>query len=108
MSVITPFDQSIFNSAPPAIRAAMNEERRLAGLPPFTMKTELRPKPHSVLPGQTIYEIWYDNTLIGTVCGADGPGVRIISKHPVTVAEDVSPSPLCQATEVRIDKEKLL
>lgn len=53
------------------------------------MKTELRLKPHYVLPGPQIVEIWHDGKLIGTVTGADGPGVRIISKYflePQTIA----------------------
>ncbi len=44
-------------------------------------KTELRLKPHNLLPGVNVAEVWYDGALIGTVVGADGPGVRIISKH---------------------------
>jgi hypothetical protein len=46
-------------------------------------KTELRLAEHSVLPGQKVFEIWHGGQLIGTVCGADGPGVRVISKHPM-------------------------
>lgn len=45
------------------------------------MKTELRLQPHTVLPVKYVVEIWYDGKLIGTVTGADGPGVRIVSKH---------------------------
>lgn len=45
------------------------------------MKTQLVVAPHLVLPGQTVVEIWYSGELIGTVAGADGPGVRVISKH---------------------------
>jgi hypothetical protein len=45
------------------------------------MKSELRLQPHTVMPGKYVAEIWYDGKLIGTVTGADGPGVRIISKH---------------------------
>ena len=49
------------------------------------MKTILHLAPHSVVPGATIVELWHDGRLIGTVAGADGPGVRIVSKHPVHV-----------------------
>lgn len=44
------------------------------------MKTELRAVPHLVLPGQTVIELWHDGVFIGTVTGADGPGVRVVSK----------------------------
>jgi hypothetical protein len=47
------------------------------------MKTELRIKPHAFLPGQTIIELWHEGQLIGTVAGADGPGVRIVTKHTI-------------------------
>jgi hypothetical protein len=46
-----------------------------------TMKTQLRLVPHLVLPDTQVVELWHDGTLIGTVVGADGPGVRIISKY---------------------------
>jgi hypothetical protein len=47
------------------------------------MKTELRPVPHSIVPGVIIFEVWHNGKLIATVTGADGPGVRVISKHPM-------------------------
>ena len=49
-----------------------------------SMKTELVPVPHSVLPGVFILEIWHDGQFIATVTGAEGPGVRVISKHDMT------------------------
>lgn len=48
------------------------------------MKTELRIAKHSVLPGQCVVEIWHGGQFIGQVCGADGPGVRVLSKHEVS------------------------
>jgi hypothetical protein len=48
------------------------------------MKTELRAEKYSVQAGQTIIELWHDGYFIGTVAGADGPGVKIITKHTVT------------------------
>jgi hypothetical protein len=59
------------------------------------MKTTLR---LSVLPDQSVVELWHDGQFIGTVTGADGPGVRIVTKFAVMVApgEDM-------VTEVRID-----
>jgi len=47
------------------------------------MKTELRAVPHSITPGVTIFEVWHAGQFIATVTGADGPGVRVISKHPM-------------------------
>ena len=45
------------------------------------MKTELRLRPHSQLVGASVYELWYAGAFIGEVTGADGPGVRVLSKH---------------------------
>jgi hypothetical protein len=45
------------------------------------MKTEIRVVPHSVLAGANVIELWHDGQFIGAVVGADGPGVRVISKH---------------------------
>jgi hypothetical protein len=45
------------------------------------MPSELRLSDHMVRPGQKVIEIWFDGKFIGQVTAADGPGVRIISKH---------------------------
>ena len=47
------------------------------------MKTELRAVPHSIVPGSTIFEVWHDGKFIATVTGAEEPGIRVISKHPM-------------------------
>lgn len=47
------------------------------------MKTEIRLAEHSELAGAAVIELWYDGRLIGAVYGADGPGVRVISKHHI-------------------------
>jgi hypothetical protein len=65
------------------------------------MKTELRLAPHSVLPGQSVVELWHDDQFIGTVTGADGPGVRIATQFAVVVAPAAG-----MVTEVRIDPSK--
>lgn len=65
------------------------------------MKSELRLANHSVLPGAKVVEIWYAGEFIGQVVGADGPGVRIITKHRMITeprVEDGSP----QVTDVTI------
>lgn len=45
------------------------------------MKSELRIVAHSVLPVQQVVEVWFDGTMVAAVYGADGPGVRVVSKH---------------------------
>ena len=45
------------------------------------MKTELRPAAHTVLPGQTVVEIWHDGQFIGQITGADGAGGQVDSAH---------------------------
>lgn len=47
------------------------------------MKTELRPVPHSTISGAIVLEVWHDGQFIATITGDDGPGVRVISKHPL-------------------------
>jgi hypothetical protein len=44
-------------------------------------KTELRLADHSILPGQKVIEVIHGGRLLCTITGADGPGVRIVSKH---------------------------
>lgn len=61
------------------------------------MKTEIRAVPHSTTPGATVLELWYDGLFVGAVYGADGPGVRIISKY----SKDTQATP--QVVEVRIN-----
>lgn len=48
-------------------------------------KSKLTLKSHTLILGEEVVEIWYENILIGTVCGADGPGVRVISKYPMDI-----------------------
>jgi hypothetical protein len=45
------------------------------------MKAQLRVLPHSELPGERVVEVHFAGQLVCTVVGADGPGVRIISKY---------------------------
>lgn len=45
------------------------------------MKTQIRVVKHLVLTDADVVELWHDGQFIGTVVGADGPGVRIISKY---------------------------
>lgn len=51
------------------------------------MKTELIVAPHEFTPGANVIEIWHDHKFLGQVTGADGPGVRIISKHSMVIID---------------------
>lgn len=52
--------------------------------------TELRMEPHSIRPGEFVFELWHAGRLIGTVTGReDGPGVRIISKFLTNSGEAI-------------------
>jgi hypothetical protein len=48
-------------------------------------KSELVVKSHGILSGEAVIEVWYEEELVATVYGADGPGVRVISKHPMDI-----------------------
>ena len=50
------------------------------------MKAELRLKPHNFgtrnrAAAPQVVEVWFGGEFVGTVYGADGPGIRFISKH---------------------------
>jgi len=45
------------------------------------MKSELKIAKHSVIAGANIIEIWFDGKFVGQVTGADGPGIRVLSKY---------------------------
>lgn len=45
------------------------------------MKAEIRVRPHGGLSGQNLIEVFYDGHFIATVVGADGPGIRIVSRY---------------------------
>lgn len=65
-------------------------------------KTELRVVPHSVLPGEKVIEMWWQGKMIGTVTGHDLPGVRVISKYPLAVADRIDPNPIGLSTMVNV------
>jgi hypothetical protein len=48
-------------------------------------KSELKLEPHSILLDTQIIEVFHEGNLIATVYGADGPGVRVVSKYPMDV-----------------------
>jgi hypothetical protein len=53
------------------------------------VKTELRHRPHDILPGESVVELWYDGVFIGQVTGMDGPGVRVFSKFGLECKTDL-------------------
>ena len=63
-------------------------------------KTELRKRKHRLLKGHATIEIWYNGRCLGTVTGADGPGVRVISQYPLVVREGIGT--ITQAVEIGI------
>jgi hypothetical protein len=63
------------------------------------MKSQIIVAPHLLVEGAQVAEVWWRGQLIAEVTGADGPGVRVISKHPmVTVPPDAK---IPGITEVR-------
>jgi len=45
------------------------------------MKTKIKAVPHTQLPGENVVEVTYNGRLLCTIVGADGPGIRIISRY---------------------------
>ncbi len=68
------------------------------------MKSELRMQQHRVLRGAAAVEVWYEGRRIAAVYGADGPGVRIVSKYPASVDFDNSSTP--GVTEIQLGVER--
>jgi len=48
------------------------------------VKSKLELNPHLEIDGEYVIEVTYNGQLIATVCGMDGPGVRVISRHPMS------------------------
>lgn len=50
------------------------------------MKSKLKLKGHAVLAGDDFcIEVIHDGQLVGCVYGADGPGIRFITKHELNI-----------------------
>jgi hypothetical protein len=65
-------------------------------------KSELKIVPHYIHPEQNVVEVWYEEKLVATVYGSDGPGVRVISKHPMDIIRGGLRTP-GNVIEVRIE-----
>ncbi len=65
------------------------------------MKAELLCRPHGVVAGASVFEVWYGGKFIATVAGAEGPGIKLISKHPVIEVRRDDEPPMI--TEVLLD-----
>lgn len=61
------------------------------------MKTELK------LNGAGHVELWHDGKMIGQVAGSEGPGVQVISTHPLLPKWHADETMKC--VEVRIASE---
>jgi hypothetical protein len=64
-------------------------------------KTELRLAPHRVMEGEQVIEVWHGGKMIATVTGRDGPGVRVITRHPM-IAHQIGGSSLVQVMEIEV------
>lgn len=65
-------------------------------------KSKLKLKPHALIEDQEAMEVWHEGTLVATVYGADGPGVRVLSKYPMDIVRGGA-SALIGSIEVRIE-----
>lgn len=45
------------------------------------MPTTIAVKNHSIIAGRKVIELEFDGHLLGTITGADGPGIRITTRH---------------------------
>lgn len=59
------------------------------------MKAELRLKPHNfgtrnAAGAPVVVEVWFGGAMVGAIYGADGPGIRFISKYPLEAVRDDS------------------
>ena len=66
------------------------------------MKTELRSKPHSMVPNQTVVEVWHDGKFLATITGAEVPGVKIVTRHTIAAKPTPDDSSGVHVMEVSI------
>lgn len=48
-------------------------------------KSRLKLKDHTLRGEDKVIEVWHHDELIATVTGADGPGIRVHTKHRVDI-----------------------
>lgn len=65
-------------------------------------KSQLKIKDHSFLSGEQAIEVWYEDQMIATVYGTEGPGVRVFSKHSMDIVRG-GLGPNVGVIEVRIE-----
>ena len=66
-------------------------------------KSKLKLDPHNLRAGDMTVEVWYKDELVAAVYGADGPGIRIVTKHPYDIVRGGS-NETVNVVEVRIEK----
>jgi len=64
------------------------------------VKSQLCLREHSELPGEKVVEVWCRGQLIAAIYGADGPGIRFVSKFDL-FASTTSRDPNCIEIQVR-------
>jgi len=69
------------------------------------MKSNFKIADHKLLPDQQTIEVWYEGKLVAAVYGADGPGIRVITKHPYDIVRS-GLGEMPNVVEVRIEIDK--
>jgi hypothetical protein len=76
------------------------------------MKTKLRIGTHFVTEGEPVVELWWEDQLIGCVYGSESPGIRLVSKFPVSKVDcsgadwtlhRIETRPGTQVTEIHLE-----
>jgi hypothetical protein len=68
-------------------------------------KSNLKIRDHALYPDQQTIEVWYEGKFVAAVYGADGPGVRVITKYSYDVVRGgLGEEP--NVVEVRIEIER--
>lgn len=68
-------------------------------------KSHLKMDSHILLEEQETVEIWYEGQFVASVYGGEGPGLRIMSKHPMEVVEGGLDN-VVGVIEIRVDLSK--
>lgn len=68
-------------------------------------KSEFKIVPHLLIPDTVVIEVWHNEEFIATVAGADGPGIRVITKHPYDIIRGGAGEQI-NVIEVKIELEE--